>query len=43
VAAAAEAVDQFGALALGQAAERLRGSDAVVGEDPAGFDRANLR
>ena len=38
-----EAVEQFGPLALGQAAERLRVSDAAVGEDPAGFDRADLR
>jgi hypothetical protein len=43
VAVAAEAVQQFGALAIGQAAERLRVSDAAVGEDPAGFDRADLR
>src|SRR6266511_1605319 len=34
---AAEAVQQFGALAIGQAAERLRVSDAAVGEDPAGL------
>src|SRR5712691_645614 len=40
---AAEAVEQFGALPLGQAAERLRVSDAAVGEDPAGLDRADLR
>jgi len=42
-AAAAEAAQQFGALALGQAAERLRVSDTAVGEDPAGLDRADLR
>jgi hypothetical protein len=37
VAVAAEAVQQFGALAIGQAAEHLRVSDAADGEDPAGF------
>src|SRR5712691_8483467 len=40
---AAEAVQQFGALALAQTAERLRVSDAAIGKDPAGFDRADLR
>jgi len=40
VAAVADAVQQFGALALGQAGERLRVSDAADGEDPAGFDGA---
>jgi hypothetical protein len=38
VAVAAEAVHQFGALALAHPAERLQVSDAAVGEDPAGFD-----
>jgi hypothetical protein len=38
-----KAVQQFGALAIGQAAERLRVSDAAVGEHPSGFDRADLR
>ncbi len=38
LAVAAEAVHQFGALALAHPAERLQVSDAAVGEDPAGFD-----
>ena len=40
MAAVADAVHQFGALAPGQAGERLRVSDAADGEDPAGFDGA---
>lgn len=38
-----DAVDQFGPLAIGQAGERLRVRDAALGEDPAGFDRADPR
>jgi hypothetical protein len=34
---------QFGVLAPGQAAERLRVCDAAVGEDSAGFNGADLR
>ena len=40
---AAEEVEQFGPLALAQAGERLRVSDAAAGQDLAGLDRADLR
>ena len=39
----AEEVEQFGPLAIAQAGERLRVSDAAAGQDPAGLDRADLR
>jgi len=40
---AAEEVDQLASLPIGQTAERLRVSDPILGEGPAGSDRADLR